>query len=218
MEEKKGMIRLSVLRNILSYRSGILKSRGAKKTYPIHVKSFRGISYLYRYIPKSRMSEATEEEKELLISFHRFQRGSRTDYKRFLKLYYKYITQFLWMTKTDKLFELAVVPSSTGRINPMEILAKDLIKKNLFNQSFVYDGTDLLVWNKKRDPVSKGNYYTVEQDMDMLHVTRKPVADTVIVIDDVIKSGNTAIACEKMLKQAGAKRVYVLCLFACRNT
>lgn len=44
-----------------------------------------------------------------------------------------------------------------------------------------------------------------------------PATDTVILLDDIVNSGNTGKACCQLLENEGVKQVYVLCLFTCRR-
>ncbi len=80
----------------------------------------------------------------------------------------------------------------------------------------ILDGRNLLLRTKKFSPVTKGNSHTIQEHMDTIIVTRRPDRDTVIRLDDIVNTGNTARACMKLLKEEGYKHVYVLRMFSCR--
>lgn len=134
------------------------------------------------------------------------------------RLYYQYIKKFLWLKNIKPAYILGVIPSSDpSKVNPLIGIAREISKKNNYLNTVTLDGTELLLRTRSLAPVNKGNTHTIQEHMDSIVVTGKPASDTVILLDDIVNSGNTAHACVELLRREGVKNVYVLCLFTCRK-
>lgn len=77
----------------------------------------------------------------------------------------------------------------------------------------IRNGLNYLYRRNSIKPIHNGNKYTVEDIKLSLATRGNTTIPTVIVLDDVVNSGNTFKAAKEVLMSSGAKEVYNLCLF-----
>ena len=157
-------------------------------------------------------------DSKRIRAFWRFLDGDMRYRPYFYDTYLRAIRQILWITKRFWTFEIAVVLRSDPMVeNPVASICADIVKREDFLFAWPHDGINLLKRTTKIKPVHMGGRYTVDEIEKSITCTRKPKADTIILIDDLVYSGRTIEACRRILKKAGAKRVYSICLYGYRR-
>lgn len=135
-------------------------------------------------------------------------------YRNCSKLFSKFILEFL--AEKDELKNLSLVPVP-ARPSKLKVKAWDQIKDLAFDLKL--EGKKILPCLKRRDGTSqktvakkarlenlKGKFYVDKK-------FRNKVPEKLIVFDDIVTSASTINECAKVLKEAGCKKVYTLCLF-----
>lgn len=157
-----------------------------------------------RFFDCARSPLIYENVSQLLI--HRFKIGG----KRYLS---KYMARFMLDTfsKEDwKVDFITYVPISDKNkkirgFNQSELLAVELSAlinlpvKGILEKS-----------GGKEDSTELGKKSRIEAIKDTIKVVEKPKGESILLIDDVFTTGSTADECARVLKKAGAKKVYVL--------
>ncbi|SDB96575.1 Phosphoribosyl transferase domain-containing protein [Succiniclasticum ruminis] len=114
---------------------------------------------------------------------------------------------------------------SEQNLSPYELLASyeskktcvyDLIARLVGKHSGLHNGSAVLIRVKRIVPKSKGGSRAVSVDLDSIEVNSKCGIDisgkNILLIDDIITTGNSIVACKMILEKGGAKNVFVLCL------
>lgn len=195
----------------LSYGERFL---GIDRHGKLHLRGRGGIWYVFPYkkIGDARKSDDADSRRVLL--FWHFMEGDKTQYPYFYLVFLRAIRQLLWVTKVIGDFELAVVPrSSPGGRNPIAEVCSAIAREERFILSKPSDGTDLIVRVKKMTPVHLGGKYSVRDIEESLQITRPLKAKTILLVEDMVFSGRTIAACKRRLKDAGARKVYAVCLY-----
>lgn len=202
---------------LFEYRFRLLLAYGrqAFSKYTIHKSC--GAYYLYHYVPMKKNAQENQKKRVFESDFWKFIDGDQSQYNRFLKIYQQYLLQFFWMTKTKSACLGAVPRSSPEKKNVFKDISKDLSKENLFAYTVVTADCDYIVRIKDMDSIRSGAKHSVNEIKNSLAAGTDVTGKTIILLDDVVNSGKTAKACKEVLIEAGAKQVYVLCMFACRD-
>lgn len=203
--------------HLFEYRFRILLLSGKKAFSRFTIHKSHGAYYLYNYVPIKQKGHEKQKEKKFETDFWKFVDGDQKQYKRFLKLYYLYLLQFFWMKKIKAAYLSAVPRSSMEKKNVFADVCEDLSKRNLFAYTCVKHNADLIVRTKDMMPIRLGAKYSVDDIKDSLRAGSDVSGQTVILLDDLVNSGKTARACKDILIEAGAREVYVLCMFACKK-
>lgn len=213
-KKKKEKRRKDLHIRLMTYLITRGEMRGIKRHGSLHIKGRGNVWYVYPYRKIMAVKDMDDPDSKRVRAFWKFINGDRRYYPYFYDLYLRAIRQVLWITKAAGNFEIAVVPKSDP--DAPDAIA-DICRHIAENESFILgraiDGTDLLRRFKKIQPVHKGGLYC-ETDLEKtMEVTRKLKAKTVILADDLVFTGKSIEACKTLLKKAGAKRVYAVCLY-----
>ena len=214
MEKKKWEAGVRLLDLLTRYRT-LYGERilGLKKHGAIHLHGST-VRYVYPYYRVKELDKIDQKEAARIRMFWKFMDGERRYYPAFYELTLRAVRQLLWVTKVTGPFELVTVPGSDPfKSNPMEGICREISKKERFILASAIDGTGLIKRTKKMIPVHKGGRYSIPQIMDSLALTRPIKAANIVLVDDMVYSGKTILACISILKEHGAKRVYPICLF-----
>lgn len=170
-------------------------------------KNCNGIFYLHEYYPvgckehtgfsKEMMKLKLQEESAIVLFGKQLKKG-------IAELVYKDGTPFSYIT-------MAVMPSHTAYEwgAPLEQICHSLCKG--FG---MFDGTRLLVRHTNHDQLTAGGNRSVESHIETMRINPeyRIKGRTVIVLDDVTTSGNSLKAAETILRQHGAKKVYLVAI------
>ncbi len=104
------------------------------------------------------------------------------------------------------------VPSSDARKTSTPV--HDLIKQWVSLRPCLEDGSAVLVRSRSIPKLAKGGNRNMEVHLNSIRINRKCGIDVsgknVLLVDDVITTGNSVLACASILKDAGARNVFIL--------
>ena len=187
---------------------------GLKRHNNLHLYGRRNVWFLYPYKTVSQAHGMRDNDSKRIIGFWEFMDGDERYYPYFYEKYADAICQVLWITKTIGEFEIAVVPkSSPDKENILEKVCSEITRSERFILGKALDGTDLIKRVKHMNPVHRGGSYSADEIARSLRITRPLKAKKVILIDDLVFSGRTDLACRKLLKDAGAEEIYTVCMY-----
>lgn len=187
---------------------------GINRHGSLHMKGHSNVWYVYPYRKTRAITNKDDPDSKRIRLFWKFMKGERRIFPYFYAIYLRAIRQVLWITKTGGSFEIAVVPKSDPDApDPVAGICAEIASKEKFILGRALDGTDLLRRVKKIQPVHQGGFHSEKEHEETMEVTRKPKAGTVILADDLVFTGKTIEACKTLLKKAGVKRVYAICLY-----
>lgn len=155
---------------------------------------------VYAY-PK-HLNRFNKEINENHDAFSSFILGLKEQYEFFIQHFYNRIKPKL----SDKEFVIVVVPPHTqgnGCNTGIGILARRLSGGNII------DGTKSLYRHKEINKLSSGGDREEIIHMRSIRVENEDLIKNkhVLLLDDIITTGNSMSACQKLLKRAGAKTV-----------
>ena len=111
-------------------------------------------------------------------------------------------------------FEIALIPKSSPEDkNVLEQVCREIVKKERFILGSAFDGSDLLVRTKGLSPVHYGGVHSVEEIAGSMKVSRPLKSKKIILLDDLVFSGRTDLACRKLLMDAGAEEIFTICMY-----
>ena len=169
---------------------------------------------VYPYRKTGTIQDKDDADSKRIRLFWKFMDGDRRYYPYFYDISLRAIRQVLWITKSAGTFEIAVVPrSNPDATNLIVQICAQTASKEKFILGRALDGTDLLRRTDKILPVHRGGLHSETEHEKTLELTRKPRSGTVILADDLVFTGKTIAACKTLLRQAGVKRVYAVCLY-----
>ena len=139
-------------------------------------------------------------------------------YPYFYEKYADAIRQVLWITKSVGEFEIALIPKSSPEDkNVLEQVCREIVKKERFILGSAFDGSDLLVRTKGLSPVHYGGVHSVEEIAGSMKVSRPLKSKRIILLDDLVFSGHTDLACRKLLNESGAEEIFTICMYGHRR-
>lgn len=116
--------------------------------------------------------------------------------------------QNLWKQNSSPLARLALAEPQA----PMYELIDRLVDKH----RNLHNGSAILIRTQKVEKKSFGGNRDISVDLGSIEINRNCGIDisgkNVLLIDDVITTGNSIAACMMILKKGGAKNIFVLCL------
>ena len=191
---------------------------GIKRHGSLHMKGHGNVRYVYPYRKMKTVKGRDDPDSVRIRRFWRFMDGDTRYEPYFYDIYLRAVRQILWITKAAGPFEIATVPKSDpDKADPVAKLCSKMAAREKFILGRAIDGTDLLRRTKKIKPVHEGVFYTETELEATMEVTRPLKAGTVVLVDDLIFTGKSIEACKTLLKRAGAKRVYAVCLYGYRQ-
>ena len=219
MKNKQGWTGTRREGRLLAYMVGTGDRLGIMRHGSLHMRGHGDVWYVFPYQKVKSFKEKDEQAKRRISAFWAFMDGDTRFAAYFYSVYLRAIRQILWITKAAGNFEIAVVPrSDLQKINPVADICALIAKKERFIFGKALDGTDLLLRTRRIKPVHEGGLYTETELKETMKVTRPLRAKTVIRADDLVFTGKTIEACKTLLKEAGAKRVYAVCLYGYRQS
>lgn len=107
---------------------------------------------------------------------------------------------------------ITIVPLHSNRLKQRGFNQTELLLKNLNDNRY-----DKNILTRIKDIPNQSNLNRENRILNIIDafkvVDKKKVRDkNILLIDDILTTGSTASECSRMLKLAGAKNVYVLCL------
>ena len=203
---------------VINYRMRWLEKIGIPRHGKLHLRGKSGDWYVFPYQKYETTEGKEDKDSKRIRAFWAFLDGNMRYRPYFYDTYLRAIRQLLWITKSLWRFEIVVVPRSDPEAeNPIASICADIVKKEEFLFAWPHDGTDLLKRTEKVVPVHMGGRYTVDEIEKSIQCTRKPKSDLIILVDDLVYSGRTIEACRRVLKRAGAKKIYSICLYGYRR-
>ena len=199
---------------ILKYAVTIKEyGRDLKRHGSLHLRGNKNIWYVFPYRKYPAALEDDEDSNRIRL-FWRFMDGERKTYPLFYVLFHRAIRQLLWITKWMGDVEIVSVPRSDPNVdNPVAEICSAIVREESFLLANLIDGSDLIRRKIPILPVHRGGKYTVEEMAGTMELTRPLKAGKVLLVDDMVFRGTTIAACRRILKNAGAKKVYALCLY-----
>ena len=192
--------------------------RGIRRHGNLHMKGHGNVWYVFPYRKAETVKGRDDPDSKRTRAFWKFMDGDRRFYPCFYSVYLRAVRQVLWIAKAAGSFEIAAIPKSDHDApNPIATVCSEIALKERFILGRAIDGTDLLKRTRKIRPVHKGGMYTETELEATMEVTRPLKAGTVVLADDLVFTGKSIEACKTLLKQAGAKRVYAICLYGYRQ-
>ena len=202
----------------LAYMVSAGDKLGIRRHGSLHMKGHGDVWYVFPYKKVSSFKDKEDPEARRIRAFWAFMDGELRFAPYFYSVYHRAVRQILWITKAVGTFEIAVVPKSDpDRLNPLAVICASMAKEERFILGKALDGTDILKRTRSIKPIHQGGLYTEQELKETMKVTRPLRARTVILADDLVFSGKTIEACKSLLKEAGAKRVYAVCLYGYRQ-
>ena len=203
---------------LMNYRFRWLEKLGIPRHGHLHLWGRSGDWYVFPYRKYGTIEGKEDTDSKRIRAFWAFLDGDMRYRPYFYKIYLRAVRQLLWITKRVWSFEIASVPrSDPSAENPVRSICSEIAKREEFLFTFSYDGTDLLKRTKKVVPVHRGGRFTIDEIEKSIQCTRRPKSDLIILVDDLVYSGRTIEACRRVLKRAGAKKVYSICLYGYRR-
>lgn len=201
------------IKRLLQYQIQIKKALFHTEPHgKIHLQGSGNIKYVFPYVRAA--SWETDHGGERVREFWRFLDGDDSYYERFYRIYVRALRQLFWMVKLVGKTEFAVVPSSNPeKQNAIGDICSRIAREESFLLVDVLDGSDLLVRLYPVTPVHRGGGGTVESIRRSIHLSRPLRSRKVVLLDDIVRSGKTIQACRQVLREAGADKVYALCLY-----
>ena len=210
-KRNKGTARDRIIWYVVHLKESI---QGIKRHGSLHLFGNGFAWYVYPYRRLEDAKGKDDPNSRRIRMFWDFMDGNKRFYPYFYSIYLRAIRQLLWMKKTIGPVELVPVPRSDPEADdPVRDICRMIVKEETFILSNLKDGADLVKRTRKMFPVHKGAKYTVSEIENSMEVTRPLNAPVVILVDDMVFSGKTIAACRRLLKEAGAGRVYALCLY-----
>ena len=180
----------------------------------LHLYGKRNVWFIYPYKKVQDAQGKRDNDSKRILGFWEFMAGQEKDYAYFYAKYVDAVRQVLWMTRSVGNFEIAVIPgSSPEKVSVLETVCRDIVEKERFLLGRAIDGSDLLRRKWVMTPVHKGGVHSSDDIARSLQVTRPLKCKKVILLDDLVFSGKTDLACRKLLKEAGAEDIYTICMY-----
>ena len=187
---------------------------GLQRHKNLHLYGRRNVWFLYPYKKVSQAQGKRDNDSKRIIGFWEFMDGSERYYPYFYEKYADAIRQVLWITKSVGEFEIALIPKSSPEDkNVLEQVCREIVKKERFILGSAFDGSDLLVRTKGLSPVHYGGVHSVEEIAGSMKVSRPLKSKKIILLDDLVFSGRTDLACRKLLMDAGAEEIFTICMY-----
>lgn len=176
-------------------------------SYEILKKNYKGIYYLHEYYPVGTI-EHTGFSKEMM----RFKLQEESAIAVFGKQLKTGITELVYKDGTPfNYITLTIMPSHVANVwgAPLEMLCHFLCRG-----LGMVDGTRLIVRHTRHDKLTDGGDRSIESHLETLKIDSKyrVKGKTIIVLDDVTTSGHSLKAAEMLLRENGAKKVYLLAI------
>ena len=182
------------------------------------MKGHGNVWYVFPYRKTETVKGKDDPDSKRIRGFWKFMNGDSHFYPYFYSVYLRAIRQVLWITKAAGRFEIAAVPKSAPDApDPIAEICSEIALKERFILGRAIDGTDLLRRTQKIRPVHLGGLYSKADLEATMEVTRPLKAGTVILADDLVFTGKSIEACKTLLKNAGARKVYAVCLYGYRQ-
>ena len=187
---------------------------GIKRRSSLHLYGRRNVWYVYPYRKVQDARRKRDNDSKRIQGFWDFMDEGWKYYPYFYEKYVDAIRQVLWITKTVGDFEIVPVPkSSPDKRNTLEQVCRDIVERERFILGKALDGSDLLVRATALSPVHEGGIHSAGEIAQSMKVCRTPKSKRIILLDDLVFSGRTDLACRKLLKEAGAEEIFTVCMY-----
>ena len=191
---------------------------GIRRHNNLHLYGRRNVWFLYPYKKVRQAQGKRDNDSKRIIGFWAFMDGSDKYYQYFYEKYADAIRQVLWITKSVGDFEIVLVPkSSPDDKNILERVCREIVKKERFILGSAFDGSDLLVRTWELSPVHTGGVHSVGEIARSMKVSRPLKSKRIILLDDLVFSGHTDLACRKLLNESGAEEIFTICMYGHRR-
>lgn len=186
------------------------KDTPKKKVY-LHKED--GIYYLSRYVRKADLEKVSLSKRNFVKCYWKYKNGDERALRKIDELYLSAVEDFVISNNLSGDILITCIPRSNGGVNALYHTVMTVSTYADIKGVRIHNGSWVLRRTEKIAPIHKGNSYSKERRKETLTVEKLPACDAVIVLDDVVKTGNTFRAAKELLLEAGARQVDCLCLF-----
>ncbi|MCQ2969644.1 MAG: phosphoribosyltransferase [Clostridium sp.] len=166
-----------------------------------------------KYVPSRDFGKVSKIKSNFVKCVWKYMDGDKRAGKKISELYLRYVEEFIKYKGIEGDILLTCIPrSNINKRNPLDSTVLYICTYINTNVK-IHNGLNYLYRRKSIKPIHNGNKYTVEDIKISLATRGNTTIPTVIVLDDVVNSGNTFKAAKEVLMSSGAKEVYNLCLF-----